>query len=97
MTEIFITVGVAAVTALCVTLGFLKGNKMDTKELKDNFATFSVAFGTFTTDFAAYLAKQPQDTPEQVADVKAVADGLAAFKTQVEVFDAALNPPPPVV
>lgn len=70
----------------------LKGIRMDTSSLKTAFSDFSTDFGKFANDLTAYLQKNA-DTPEQIADVKTVVDGLAGLKTQVDTMDAALNPP----
>ena len=91
MGTLLLIVGVAAFSLLVVVL-ILERISMDTTALKDNFNAFKVSFDKFAEDFAVFLAKQPQDTPEQIADVKAVTDGLAAFKTQADALDAALNP-----
>jgi hypothetical protein len=73
--------------------------KMDTAALKTAFGIFSTDFSTFASDLAKYVsANVPQDTPQQVADVKAVVDGLTGFDQQVKALDALVNPPPaPVV
>jgi hypothetical protein len=67
---------------------------MDTTALKTAFGGFSDGFNKFAADFQVFLAKQPAgDTPEQIADVKAVTDGMTALQAQVASMDAAINPP----
>lgn len=67
---------------------------MDTTAIKAAFGQFSTDFGTFATDLQTYLAKNvPQDTPEQVADLQAITDGLGSLDTTVKDLDAKINPP----
>lgn len=76
----------------------LKGIRMDTKALNAAFSGFAADFTKFAADLATFVSTNvPQDTPEQIADVKAVTDGLANFDTQVQALDALVKgvPPPP--
>ena len=93
MEIIFVLAGTTVMGLLIWLVGSIERIAMDTAALKQNFGDFATSFSKFAGDFAAFLAKQPQDTPEQIADVKAVSDGLAGFKSQVDALDAAINPP----
>lgn len=73
----------------------LKGIRMDTSALKTALSTFAVDFTKFAGDLATFVSTNvPQDTPQQIADVKAATDGLVAFDQQVKALDALLNPVP---
>lgn len=77
-------------------LNVLKGIAMDTTALKAGFSQFSTDFTKFVADVTAFVqANVPQDTPQQIADVKTVTDSLATFDSQVQGLDALVNPAPP--
>ena len=94
MENIFVWVALALLAWIA---WILERISMDTSALKVAFGQFSTDFSKFAADVAAFVAAQvPQDTPEQIADVKAVTDGLTAFDAQVQALDKLVNPAPVV-
>ena len=85
---------VVVFSVLLVIAFYLKGIFMDTKALRAAFDSFAVAFPAFAADLAKFVSTvAPQDTPEQIADVKTVTDGLTNFTQQVTALDSLINPP----
>ncbi len=67
--------------------------QIDADKLVTAISTFAADFGTFTTDFAAFLKTIPVTDPTVQAKIDSAVASLGDFDTQVKALDAQVNPP----